>query len=158
MRHSSYHRSLETTYLQNCTGNNKKREQMISPRYGDQQVQEVYIEFLFFRTSIWKKNGVREVSQVGTTHLGAPRPGKPSVPWCLVPTRVRFLEVSYFPIFLNIPKLTKKYFCILFGVRLLTVSRTSLFSRFWSVPEGLFYVFFQCQSLDYIAFNINVRT
>ena len=28
----------------------------------------------------------------------------------LVPTRVRFLEVSYFPIFLNIPKLTKNIF------------------------------------------------
>ena len=44
--------------------------------------------------------------EVGTTHLGAP--GKPGTPWCLVPTRVRFLEVSYFPNFLNIPKLTKK--------------------------------------------------
>ena len=48
------------------------------------------------------------MSQVGTTHLGMP--GKPGAPWCLVPTRVRFLEVSYFPNFLNIPKLTKNIF------------------------------------------------
>ena len=31
-------------------------------------------------------------------------------PWCLVPTRVTFLIVSYFPNFLNIPKLTKYIF------------------------------------------------
>ena len=43
-----------------------------------------------------------------TTHLGGP--DMPGVPWCLVPTRVRFLEVCYFPIFLNIPKLTKNIF------------------------------------------------
>ena len=48
------------------------------------------------------------MSQVGTTHLGTP--GKPGAPWCLVPTRVYFLEVSYFPIFLNIPKLTENNF------------------------------------------------
>ena len=28
----------------------------------------------------------------------------------------------------------------------------------WSVPEGLFYVFFQCQSLDNITFNIDRHT
>ena len=59
---------------------------------------------------------------------------------------------------LKYSKTDKKYFCGFFGVRLLTVSRTSLFSRFWSVPEGLFYVFFRCQSLDNITFNINGRT
>ena len=32
------------------------------------------------------------------------------VPWCLVPTRVTFLVVYYFPNFLNIPKLTKNIF------------------------------------------------
>ena len=48
------------------------------------------------------------MSQVGTADLGAP--GKLGPPWCLVPTRVRFVEVSYFPIFLNIPKLTKNIF------------------------------------------------
>ena len=45
---------------------------------------------------------------MGTTHLVVP--GKPDAPWYLVPTRVRFLEVSYFPNFLNIPKLTKNIF------------------------------------------------
>ena len=55
-------------------------------------------------------------------------------------------------------KTNKKYFCGFSRVRLLTVSRTSLFSRFWSVPERLFYVFFGCQSLDNIVFNINRRT
>ena len=55
-------------------------------------------------------------------------------------------------------KTDKKYFFRFFGVRLLTVSHTSLFSRFWSVPEGLFYAFFRCQSLDNITFNINRRT
>ena len=57
-----------------------------------------------------------------------------------------------------ISKIDKKYFCGFFGVRLLTVSRTSLFSRFWSVPEGLFYVFFWGHGLDNITFNINRRT
>ena len=63
-----------------------------------------------------------------------------------------------FSYFSKYSKTDKKYFCGFFGVRLLTVSRTSLFSRFWSVPEGLFYVFFRCQSLDNITFNINGRT
>ena len=48
------------------------------------------------------------MSQVGTTRVGAP--GKPGAPWCLVPTRVRFLEISLFPNFLNIPKLIKNIF------------------------------------------------
>src|SRR4051812_41444896 len=60
-----------------------------------------------------------------------------------------------FSIFSKYSETDKKYFCGFFGVRLLTVSRTSLFSRFWSVPEGLFYVFFRGQSLDNITFNIN---
>jgi hypothetical protein len=68
----------------------------------------VYKDFLSWETSKRKKNGVRKVSQVGTIHLGAP--GLPGVPWCLVPARVRFLEVSYFPNFLNLPKLTKNIF------------------------------------------------
>ena len=37
-------------------------------------------------------------------------PGKPGAPWCLVPTRVIFMVVSYFPNFLNIPELTKNIF------------------------------------------------
>ena len=133
-----------------------KREQRISPWYDDQKVREVYIDYLSWRTSIQKKNGVREVSQVGTTHLGML--DKPGAPWCLVPTRVRFLEVFLFPKIFKYSKTDKKYFCGFFGVCLLTVSHTSLFSRFWSVPEGLFYVFFWCQSLDNITFNINGRT
>ena len=32
------------------------------------------------------------------------------MPWCLVPTRGRFLEVSLFPKFLNIPKLIQNIF------------------------------------------------
>ena len=59
---------------------------------------------------------------------------------------------------LKYSKTDKKYFCGFFGVRLLTISLNSLFWRFWSVPEGLFYVFFRCQSLDNITFNINRRT
>ena len=59
---------------------------------------------------------------------------------------------------LKYSKTDKKYFCGFFGVRLLTVSCTSLFSQFWSVPEGFFYVLFRCQSLDNITFNINRRT
>ena len=63
-----------------------------------------------------------------------------------------------FSYFSKYSKTNKKYFCGFFGVYLLTVSRTSLFSRFWSVPEGLFYVVFRCQSLDNITFNVNERT
>ena len=33
-----------------------------------------------------------------------------SAPWCLVPTKLTFLVVSYFPNFLDIPKLTKNIF------------------------------------------------
>ena len=38
--------------LIDLTENSKKREQRISPRYGDQQVREVFIDFLSWRTSI----------------------------------------------------------------------------------------------------------
>ena len=64
--------------------------------------------FLSWETSKRKKDGVRKVHEVGTTHLGAP--GLPDVPWCLVPTRARFLVVSYFPNFCYIPKLTENIF------------------------------------------------
>ena len=37
-------------------------------------------------------------------------PGMPGAPWCIMPTRVIVLEVSYVPNFLNIPKLTKNIF------------------------------------------------
>ena len=77
--------------------NSKKRKQEISPRYEGQQVREVYKDFLSWETSKLKKNGVRKV----------PEPG---APWCLVPTRVTFLAVPYFPNFLNIPKQTKNIF------------------------------------------------
>ena len=39
---------------------------------------------------------------MGTTHLGAP--------WCLVPTKVHFLEVSNFLSFCYIPELTENIF------------------------------------------------
>ena len=79
-----------------------KRGQRISPRYGDQQVREVYIDFFYLgEQAERKKNGVRKVPEVGTTHLGA---------LGLVPTRVHFLEVSYFPNFCYIPKLTENIF------------------------------------------------
>ena len=45
---------------------------------------------------------------VGTTHLGVP--GKVCAPWCLVPSSVAFLVISYFPNFCNIPKLTENIF------------------------------------------------
>ena len=41
---------------------------------------------------------------------GVPGGHNPPGRWCLVPTSVRFLEVSYFLNFLNIPKLTKNIF------------------------------------------------
>ena len=58
----------------------------------------------------------------------------------------------------KILKTDKKYFCGFFGVRLLTVSRTSYFSEFWSIPKGFLYVFLWCHGLDNIAFNINRHT
>jgi hypothetical protein len=45
---------------------------------------------------------------VGTTHLGAP--GKAGAPWCIVPSSVAFLVISYFPNFCNFPKLTENIF------------------------------------------------
>ena len=68
-----------------------------------------YIKIFYLGEQAEQKiNGVRKVPEVGTTHLGAP--DMPGAPWCIVPTRVTFLEVSYFPNFLNIPKLTKNIF------------------------------------------------
>ena len=99
--------------------------------------------FLSWETSKQKKNGVRKVPEVGTAHLGAP--GVPS--WLFL----IFLKKLY-------SKLDRKYFCRFFGVRLLTVSLTSSFSRFSGVPEGFLYVFFRCHSLDNITFNINGHT
>ena len=97
------------------------------------------------------------MSQVGTTHLGAP--GKPATRALVSCAHQATLRGSFlFSYFSKYSKTDKKYFCGFFGVRLLTVSCTSLFSRFWSVPEGLFYVFFRCQSLDNITFNINGHT
>ena len=52
------------------------------------------------------KETLRKSPLVGIRHQGAL--GMPGAPRWVVPTRVRFLEVSYFPNFLNIPKLTKK--------------------------------------------------
>ena len=48
---------------------------------------------------------------MGTTHQGAP--GGPGAPWCLVPSSVAFLVVSYFPNFCYIPKRTKNIFAYL---------------------------------------------
>jgi hypothetical protein len=90
----------------NLSENSKKEQQKISPRYGGQYIWGVYKDFLSWKTSKREKNGVWKVTEVGTTHRGAP--GGPDVPWCLVPTRVAFPVVSYFPNFCYIPKLTKK--------------------------------------------------
>ena len=104
----------------------------------------VYKDFLS-----WGTSRTEEKWSLESMHLVAL--GLPSVPWCIVPTRVTFLEVPYFPNFLNIPKLTKNIFADFSE----SVSRASLFSRFWSVPKIFFYVFFRCHRLDNIAFNIN---
>jgi hypothetical protein len=90
--------------------------------------------FLSWETSKRKKNGVRKVPEVGTTHLGAP--GKPGAPWCLVPTRGTFLVVSYFPNFLNIPKLTKNTFAIFWSPFTYRITYLLFFSYsgvFWKV-------------------------
>src|SRR3990170_4382111 len=68
----------------------------------------VYKDFLSWETSKREENRVGKVPEMGTTHLGAP--GKAGAPWCLVPSSVSFLVVSYFPNFCNIPKLTKNIF------------------------------------------------
>ena len=68
----------------------------------------IYRFFYLGKQAKRRENRVWKVPEVGTTHLGAP--GKPGTPWCLVPTRVRSPGFSYFPNFLNIPKLTKNIF------------------------------------------------
>ena len=68
----------------------------------------MYKDFLSWGTSRTEEKRSPKVPEVGTTHLGVP--GMPGAPCCIVPTRVPFLEVSYFPNFLNIPKLTKNIF------------------------------------------------
>ena len=122
---------------------------------GDQQVREVYIDFLSWRTSIRKK------MESGGVPCGHNPPGRTRLAWGTLVSCAHqgTLHGSFFiSKIVKYSKTNKKYFCGFFGVRLLSVSHTSLFSRFWSVPEGLFYVFFRCQSLDNITFNINGRT
>ena len=82
----------------------------------------------------------------------------PGAPWWPVPTRVCFLVVSYFPNFCYIPKLTKNIFADFLESVYLPYHISPLFSQFWSVPKGLFYMFFRCQCLDNITFNINGHT
>ena len=78
-------------------------------RYDGQYVRGLYKDFfLSWETRKREENEVGKVPEVGTTHLGAP--GKAGVPWCLVPSLVAFLVVSYFPNFGNIPKMTKNIF------------------------------------------------
>ena len=94
--------------LINLTGNSKKREQRIPTRYGDKQVREVYIDFFILED---KHPGEKRSTEcVPGGHNPPGRARQAWRPWCIVPARVRFLEVSYFPIFLNIPKLIENIF------------------------------------------------
>ena len=79
-------------------------------------------------------------------------------PRCLVPTRVTFPVVSYFPNFSYIPKLTKNIFTDFSESVYLPYHIPPLFRLFWGVPEGFFYVFLRCHCLNNITFNINGRT
>ena len=120
-------------------------------RYDDQQVREVYIDFFYLGGQVYGKKWSTE-GVLG----GHNPPGRTMLVSC---AHYGTLPQSFcISKILKYSKTGKKYFYGFFGVRLLTVSLTSLFSRFWSVLEGLFYVLFRCQSLDNIAFDINRRT
>ena len=136
------------------TKNNKNRKQDISPRYRGQQVREVYKDFFILGNKRTQEKRSSEGARGGHNP-----PGRAWLaPWCLVPTRVHFLVVSYFPNFCYIPKLTKNIFVDFLESVYLPYHVPPIFSRFWSGAEGLFYVFFRCESLDNITFNINGHT
>ena len=61
------------------------------------------MDFLSWGTSRTEEKRRPESTRGGHDPLGRARR-------CIMPTRVTFLEVSYFPNFLNIPKLTKNIF------------------------------------------------
>ena len=133
-----------------------KQEHKISSWYGGQYVRGVYNDFFI----LGNKQTVEKRSPEGVP--GGHNPlGRAKAAWRALVSCAHqgTLPGSFlFSYFSKYSKTDKKYFCGFFGVRLLTVSRTSLFSWFWSVPKGFFYVFFQCHSLDNISFNINGRT
>ena len=83
--------------LINLTRDNKKREQGISLRYGDQQVREVYIDFFILEDKYVEEK--QSTEGVPGEHNPPGHARLPGAPWCLLPTRGRFLEVSLFPKF-----------------------------------------------------------
>ena len=109
--------------LINLTRNSKKREQRIFSRYGDQQVREVYIDFLL------QDKYTEKQSQEGAPG-GYNPPGRARHAWRAL---VSYAHQAMFPgsffisKILKYSKTNKKYFYEFFGDCLLTVSRTSLF-------------------------------
>ena len=59
--------------LTDLTENSKKREQKISPRYGGQQVREVYIDFLSWGKSRTKEKWIPESTRGWHNPLGHAR-------------------------------------------------------------------------------------
>jgi hypothetical protein len=96
------------------------------------------------------------VPEVATTHQAAP--GVPSAPWWVVDPSGAHLAIYYSPNFIKIPKLTESKFVNFSESVYLPYHVPPLFQLFWSVPEGLPYVFFRCHGLNNIAFNIYWRT
>ena len=94
--------------------------------------------------------------EVASTQRGAP--GGPGAPWWVLGSSCALLTVSYFLIFLKIPKLTESKSVNFSESVYLPYHIPPLFQLFGSVPEGLPYVLFRCHGLDNIAFNINWRT
>jgi hypothetical protein len=93
---------------------------------------------------------------VATTHQAAP--GVPGVPWWVVGLSGAHLAIYYFPNFIKNPKLTKSKFVNFPESIYLPYHVPPLFQLFWSVSEGLPYVFFRGHGLNNIAFNINWHT
>lgn len=80
----------------------KQQEKQANCRFGWSTGSGVYKDFLS-----WKQANYRKTESGRYTGWAQPTWAclVPGAPWYLVPTRVCFLEVSYFPIFLNIAKL-----------------------------------------------------
>ena len=86
---------------------------------------------------------------MGTTHLGAPG---------LVPTRVAFLVVSYFPNFCYIPKRTDNIFADFSESVYLPYHVPPLFFTILEYSGRFPLCVLLVSYLDDIAFNINGRT
>ena len=116
----------------------------------------VYIKNFYLAEQAYERkteSGRRTTGPQGNT--ARPRGGRALLPCDLLMGPLGCFLFLYFFLY---SKTDRNNFYGIFGVGLLTVSRTSSFSGFWSILEGLSYVFLRCNCFNNISFNINGGT